>query len=1349
MSGAVKVLAWVCCLAVAIPLIVVAALFAVLNTGFGQRLAAREAGALSGGAVEVSGISGALPWNMRVAHVALRDAHGTYATLDALHLRWSPLALLSRTLRIQVLTAGAIDVTRLPSSAAAKTRKEGAPSASFSLPARVVVGRLGIGRLALGAPVAGTAAVLSVAGQADLANLSRGTAAITVKRLDAPGAYDVSVAMTPRAIRASVRADEADKGLIAGIAHLPNLEGRLHLDLSLDGPRDAEAVHLALSAGPLSAQAGGMIDLVGRKAALDVTANAPAMAPAPGLSWRSVAIAAHVAGPWTRPEARGTVAIVALKAGGAAIGALDATVAGDQGRVSLDATATGLVVPGPKPDLLAGSPLHLAATVLLDTKERPVSFTLDHALVAATGVVDLGPSLHGKVHLALGDLAPFAAAFGTQAAGSAAFDVAFARHGPETTASLSGPVSITGGMKQLVSLIGQNGHVALDAALRETPMGSDITLRSLSVDGAALHLDAHGTDAAGVLDLAYGLDLPDLAAASPALRGRLALHGTAKGRMSDLATHVAAAGQVGTGSVAARPVDLTMDATGLPTHPRATVALRGVVDGAPLTLSADATNGAGGAHLVLRTLDWKSVRGTADLTLPRGAAFPLGTLDVAVAHLADLAPLTGQPVSGSLTAHVATEEAGGQPRLKLVVRARDVGLQAARIGNAALDGTINDPIAKPTVDLRLVAQGIQAGGVAGQANATITGPASAIAIRGDTALADLAGAPARVATRATVDVPGSRVTLDALTATWKGADMHLLAPAHIAYAPQVSVDRLLIGFGHATLDLAGRIAPTLDLSLHLANVTPELAEVFAPGLKAAGVANLTARLTGTAAAPQGTVRVAARGMRLLSGNARALPAADLLATLELAGDRTNVNARLTAGNGGVLNVTGTAPLSAAGQLDLTARGRINLAVANPILEANGKHVAGELAIDAAVRGPIAQPAISGTTRLSGGDVQDYAQGVHLSDISALVTAQGQTLRINNFLAHAGPGTIRLSGSVGIFTPGIPVDLVLRMENARPLSSDLLTADLDADIALRGHAGSRLMASGTIEVRHATINIPKSLPSSVARLHVVRAGQAPPKPPGKPVVAGLDLRVHAQPAIFVRGRGLFARLGGDLRVRGTTAAPRITNGFDMRNGNLSLAGANLTFTEGRVGFNGGGVTDKLDPTLHFAAQSTSGGITATLTVGGTASQPTIKLSSSPSLPQDEVLAHLLYGVSISQLTPLQIATIAQAIYSLAGGGGGGGVLGSVQSALGLDRLGVSSSTGTANGASVQAGKYVAPGVYVGATHSVSGSTKAQVQVDLTKRLKLNTEVGTGGGTVTGAAPQDSHTGSVGLSYQFEY
>jgi translocation and assembly module TamB len=270
------------------------------------------------------------------------------------------------------------------------------------------------------------------------------------------------------------------------------------------------------------------------------------------------------------------------------------------------------------------------------------------------------------------------------------------------------------------------------------------------------------------------------------------------------------------------------------------------------------------------------------------------------------------------------------------------------------------------------------------------------------------------------------------------------------------------------------------------------------------------------------------------------------------------------------------------------------------------------------------------------------------------------------------------------------------------------------------------------------------------LEVRRSGQAPGAPSSPSVIIGFDLGVDAPERVFVRGHGVDAELGGALQAKGTSAAPQISGGFNLRRGTYSLAGQTLSFTRGKVSFDGMSPSGKLDPSLDLVAETTSNGVTATLTVSGYADAPKIQLSSTPELPQDEILAQLLFKQSVKQLTPLQVAEIAQALASLSGVGGGADPLAMVRKGLGLDRLSVGAASGNTSGATVEAGKYIANGVYVGTKQGTAGGTQGQVQIDLTKNLKLETTLGTGGGVpATGATPDNDPGSSVGLAYQLEY
>ena len=1384
-SRALRIAAWAAGLLIGLPLALVALLLAVIlvgaNTGAGRRLIERQAGALTGGLVGIQGLGGRFPDALTVARITVNDSHGTWLSIDRLVLDWSPLRLLTGTVHVELARADLIDAARLPVPAPnAKPAPPKRPGEKSGLHLGILIDRLRVDRLAVGAPVAGTAIAAAIDGHvriADLAPLLDGAAigrlpdadlGLRLARLDQPGRIDLAATVAPATLGLHLKLDDPAGGFVAALGHLPILDP-LHLSLDLDGPRDAERLALAGTAGApatgvLTLAAHGGLDLLAPHFDVALAVQAPAMQPMPGIGWSKLALEAHLVGTPRAPAGQGSLVLDQLVADGAGVDRLTATFDGQQqaGPVHLHAVADGLRIPGPRPTLLAGAPLTLDATLDPHAAGRPLDLRLAHPLLGLGGRILTAAPQRGQLALDLPDLGPLAAAGGTALAGHAHLAASFSLDGPRAELALDGPIAITGGQPQAAGLIGSDGHLTL-AASKD---GADLVLRQLRLDGQALHLAASGTDRDGVLDATVSLGLPSLQRALPSLRGALTIAGTATGPVKDIAAHLTADGDPGTATMATGPLHLVVDAQHLPSAPTGTVSLAGSLDRAPLTLRAEAARLAGGAlHLTLDALSWKSLGGHADLTLPAGARLPLGTLDLRMARLADLRPVIGQPISGSVLADVRTSQApGAAPRVSLDVRA-DGGLPAARVSRLLLAGTIDDPLAAPAVALRLDVAGIRAGAVTGAAHAAARGPQTALDVTAQAQLQNVAGAPARLDTALRLDLPQHQVSVARLAVDAKGEAVRLLSPARIAFGARMAVDRLRLslaapgaapGAAAASIDLAGEIKPRLDLTATIAGVTPALARPFVPSLDAAGLIAAQARLTGTLARPEGRVHLTGSGLRLRTGPAASLPPGSLVADVTLAGSSGRLDARLDAGPKVALSVAGALPTSATGPIALHAAGRLDLSLANVVLGAQGREADGILTLDMGVSGTARAPRLDGTVRLAGGQVLDYAQGLRLTDISALIRASGRTLSIDNFTAHAGTdGTIGASGTVGALVPGLPVDLRITAHDARPLSSDLLTAVLDADIHAHGLATARLDVDGRLTIDSAAINVPNGLPPSVARLDVIRPGQKPAPAPSAAapgLLIGLDVAVAAPGQIFVRGHGLDAELGGALHVGGTSAAPLVSGAFEMRRGTFDLAGISLTFTKGRVGFNGTGVGHKIDPTLDFVAESVVNSTVAMLNVGGYASAPKITLSSTPPLPQDQVLALILFGQDTKSLSALQIAQVAAALASLTGSGGGGfDPLGTVRKSLGLDRLSIGSGSGSSSsGASVEAGKYVARGVYVGAKQATSGGgSQAQVQIDLTRRLKLETTVGTGGATTGIITPENDPGSSVALKYQFQY
>jgi translocation and assembly module TamB len=219
----------------------------------------------------------------------------------------------------------------------------------------------------------------------------------------------------------------------------------------------------------------------------------------------------------------------------------------------------------------------------------------------------------------------------------------------------------------------------------------------------------------------------------------------------------------------------------------------------------------------------------------------------------------------------------------------------------------------------------------------------------------------------------------------------------------------------------------------------------------------------------------------------------------------------------------------------------------------------------------------------------------------------------------------------------------------------------------------------------------------------------------------------------------------VEVGGTLAAPAPQGGFDLRRGSLTVLDRRLDFQRGRIEFSAG----TLVPALDLLAESRVREVTIRVAVTGQANDPRLAFTSSPELPQDELLSRLLFDRPARELSPFQIAALAQAAAGAAGYGGPttGGIMDRIRRTLALDRLSVGSdqreNSGSQNnggGAVLEGGRYVAEGVYVGVRQGTTGGPpRIGVQVDILPRVRIDAE--TGGNSAAGDR--------IGLSFEREY
>ena len=1348
MRRALKISAWTLGSLVLLCGLLVVTVLIIGNTDPGRRLIERLTARLTDGHVQLAGLAGPFPAALDLGRLQLSDDKGIWLSAEHVSLRWSPWALLGRHVQVQSLSVARLDIERPPVTRPKKKKKT-----SYSIP-HSDLDHLSVDTLQLGAGLVGRPASLVVHGSAHLLSLQDATASVIAQRTGGVGDYELQLRFDPAHMDATLKIQEPANGPLENILTVPGL-GDLSALVKVSGPRTAENIEITLDAGAAHGRVNGKVNIEDSSADLQYAFDAAKMAPSASLSWDDISLHGHWQGTLKQAAADGQLRINSLQApGGLRIAALNASLSAKGSLLRLHSVIDGLTIPGAQPKLLQAAPLTIDAAARLDEKGRPVDVSASHRLFTLSGRAITSGDQSAQLDLRVPDIAPLGAFVGQKLRGNAAVKAQVQRSRSDTrlTADLTG--TIDAGAASWAGLL-RDGQTRLQLAT--VLDDKEVNIQKLSLTAPALTAALSGTAArAATKDLNIRMDvgLPNLAKISSTLAGTLKVSGKLSGPNNDLSTDVQLTSSLSVRGSPTGTVTASVRANGLPRQPRGNINAQGSLDGAPLLVDISLQQegnpgGIGGngtvathtLHAIVHSADWKSAHIKGDLSAPMdargsspggangsagGSALDRasGNLRIEMTQLADLNRLLGSSLQGGISGQLALRPGRGGSSAQIELQARNV-VTGTLTTNAQLSaaGTMQ------ALDVKLAAQTPSVGGL-----------------------------PADVMATSRLNADTRELQLNTLEAHYHDQTFHLLSPATLSLAKGFAIEHLRLGAQDAVLEVNGRFSPQLDARVSLKQVKPALVNAFVPNLLAAGSMQADADVKGSFKSPVGTVHVDATGMRSAANAANGLPATDFHLVTQLMGNTADIDAKLNAGKASQITLKGRAPLAQDGALDLALAGTGDIAVMNPLLEASGKHVTGQLKVDTKVTGSATDPKVTGTVRLSGGSMRDYIQGTNLTDINGEITGNERMLRIEKLTARAAPGDVSISGTIGILEKGIPVDIKLEAKNAQPVASNIVTANLNSEITVKGTARQRLDVAGKVYINRADVTVPGGLPPNVAVLDVRRPGKAAPPPAENKLIIGLNISVDAPRQILVKGRGLDAELGGELRIRGTSAAPTVSGGFELLRGTFTLASSHLTFSQGTVTFNGAGLQKKIDPTLDFVAQTQVVDVTATVRITGLADAPKIELSSTPDLPQDEILARLLFGESASQLTALQVVQIGAALASLGGGGGGFNPLEKIQKTLGLDRLTVSggSSSGApgspANGntgPSIEAGRYVSSRVFVGVKESTTGTTQLAVDVDLAKRLKLQARVGNGTATAQGTTPENDPGSSLGIAYQWEY
>ncbi len=430
-----------------------------------------------------------------------------------------------------------------------------------------------------------------------------------------------------------------------------------------------------------------------------------------------------------------------------------------------------------------------------------------------------------------------------------------------------------------------------------------------------------------------------------------------------------------------------------------------------------------------------------------------------------------------------------------------------------------------------------------------------------------------------------------------------------------------------------------------------------------------------------------------------------------------------------------------GNADLTMKGGVNLGIANRFITPNS--IDGSAQFDLALKGAPSLEALSGTISTSG-------TAMAIPAISQTITGIGGTISLSQSTATVAiQGGVRAGGGFAIngpvtLAPPFNAQITTSINNLILTDQLLYETSLNGQIVFNGALAGNSSIAGQINFGETNINLAAASGAVGAAPiptieHVNESGDSYVTRERAQLIESeevtksdsrisLDIGLLAPRAVFVRGRGVNAELGGRIQIGGTTAAVVPSGQIELIRGHIDILGRRLALTKGIVSLQG-----DLTPYIEFESSSSTSDGTATIEIAGPLDSPSVDVFSDPERPTEEALAMLLFGNRFSELSPFVIAQMAASLAQLSGAGGD--ATKGVRDATGLDTIDVGA---TESGAGrLGAGAYLSDNLYTDFTVNTEGDTEVNLNLDVTDSF-----------TVRGTVDGRGETG-IGVFFERDY
>jgi autotransporter translocation and assembly factor TamB len=308
-----------------------------------------------------------------------------------------------------------------------------------------------------------------------------------------------------------------------------------------------------------------------------------------------------------------------------------------------------------------------------------------------------------------------------------------------------------------------------------------------------------------------------------------------------------------------------------------------------------------------------------------------------------------------------------------------------------------------------------------------------------------------------------------------------------------------------------------------------------------------------------------------------------------------------------------------GTLDIAVDGRLPLGLL-AALRPEIRSASGIAEVSLRATGPVAAPTLLGEGAIREGNLLFRDRAETVRDLTARFSLSERSIAVREASAGVGGGRVDGRGEIALD------HWQLRGYRFRAVAKSVALATIeglstawDAELDLSG-LGEQAVLQGDVRLARGVYSRELSLLSMALSSHRALASEE-----GSPL--RLRLRVKLDDNLVVRNRTIDLRAGGTLTVEGTAGQPAIFGAIESHDGRIAFRSHDFTVVTATVRFVD---PQRIDPVLDVVATSHIREYDVTMQVNGRTSDLKVRLSSSPTLPQDDLLALVAFGATRAEL-----------------------------------------------------------------------------------------------------------------------